>query len=186
MDSSSHRPSTNKGTDTVHGVLIDVAGVGVLITGEAGTGKSECALGLLARRHRLVADDVVEVRRRGEDLLGSAPARFAGVLEVRDLGIVDVRELFGPSSFVLRHKIDVCIHLNRNEEGDEGERFPGMTGELNILGINIRRFSISSCMSRDVCLLVETASKMVQNSSIDVTSDLVREHDRQVRAASAR
>ena len=97
---------------TVHGVLVDIYGEGVLITGESGIGKSEAALELIKRGHRLVTDDVVEIRRVSEEtLIGKAPAVTKHFIELRGIGIVDVKTLFGVSSVKEDQAIDLVIKL---------------------------------------------------------------------------
>ncbi|HWU38675.1 MAG TPA: hypothetical protein VN203_13590, partial [Candidatus Acidoferrum sp.] len=97
---------------TLHGVLIDVYGIGVLLLGESGTGKSECALDLVTRGHRLVADDVVEVLRESDGILiGRGPARIRHHMEVRGLGIINIRDLFGVAAIRYRKRIELVILL---------------------------------------------------------------------------
>ena len=118
--------------ETVHGVLLIVGGVGVLITGDAAAGKSECALDLMTRGHRLVADDIVLIDRTGDALNGKAPDNFAGLLEVRDIGIFDVRQAFGKDSYAAGTRIDLCVELKKNEPaesevtGSNAQRLFGM------------------------------------------------------------
>lgn len=97
---------------TCHGVLLDVFGVGLMITGESGVGKSECALELIKHGHQLVADDVVDISRVGRALFGESPEMVRDFMELRGVGIVDVKEIFGIGSIVRRMRIDLVIHLN--------------------------------------------------------------------------
>ena len=100
-------------TTAVHGVLVDIYGVGVLITGQSGVGKSETALALIKRGHQLVADDCVEIRQEDENLLvGSAPELLEQLLEIRGLGIINVMTLFGAGAVRTSKKITLSIHLN--------------------------------------------------------------------------
>ena len=96
---------------SIPGVLVDVSGVGVLLTGESGIGKSECALDLVSRGHRLVADDMVEIRRRGEDLVGQASSLIQNLIEVRGLGIINIVELFGVAATREHKRVELHIHL---------------------------------------------------------------------------
>jgi HPr kinase/phosphorylase len=100
--------------EVVHGVLMDILSLGVLITGDSGIGKSECALDLVVRGHRLVADDAVEVRRRGEtDLIGTCPDLTRHHMEVRGLGVINIRDLFGVASTRTSKRMELVVHLER-------------------------------------------------------------------------
>jgi HPr kinase/phosphorylase len=107
--------------EIIHGVLVSVFRRGVLITGESGVGKSKCALELIAGGHRLVADDVVELRTRDGRLFGAAPDRFLGLIGIREKGICDVRDLFGERFVQRGSEIDLWCHV---EKGDAGDRLP--------------------------------------------------------------
>lgn len=96
---------------TCHGVLLDVFGVGVLITGESGIGKSECALELIKRGHQLVADDVVDISRVGSKLVGESPEMVRDFMELRGIGIVDIKSIFGIGAVLRRKTINIVIHL---------------------------------------------------------------------------
>lgn len=96
---------------TCHGVLLDVFGVGLMITGESGVGKSECALELIKHGHQLVADDVVDISRVGRALFGESPEMVRDFMELRGVGIVDIKAIFGIGSIVRRSRIDLVIHL---------------------------------------------------------------------------
>jgi serine kinase of HPr protein (carbohydrate metabolism regulator) len=100
--------------EVVHGVLMDILSLGVLITGDSGIGKSECALDLVVRGHRLVADDAVEVRRRGEtDLIGTCPEITRHHMEVRGLGVINIRDLFGVASTRTSKRMELVVQLER-------------------------------------------------------------------------
>src|SRR5687767_1161304 len=117
--------------EVVHGVLMDILSLGVLITGDSGIGKSECALDLVVRGHRLVADDAVEVRRRGEtDLIGTCPELTRHHMEVRGLGVINIRDLFGVASTRTSKRMELVVHLERWDppsRSASGDRF-GETG----------------------------------------------------------
>lgn len=106
----------------VHGALVRIRGVGVLLLGPSGVGKSETALELVSRGHALVADDVVELERTGEALIGRAPAQIRHYLEIRGLGILYVPELYGPQAVVPECPIDLLCRLERDAPGREYER----------------------------------------------------------------
>ena len=108
---------------TLHGSLVDVYGVGLLFTGRSGIGKSECALDLVERGHRLVADDVVTIKRRHENvLIGSANKMLGHYMEIRGIGIIDVQSIFGIRAIRFQKRIEVEVHL---EEWDDGRTTSG-------------------------------------------------------------
>src|SRR5687767_2520321 len=118
---------TPTGAIQLHGVLVRVEGMGVLLLGESGTGKSECALELISAGHRLVADDVVEVSRRGDRIVGTSPPFTRHLLAIRRMGIINVRDLFGEGVIESESYIDLCVEIG--ERPDSGEHM--------ILGCNI-------------------------------------------------
>lgn len=144
---------------SMHGVLVDVGGVGILVTGASGIGKSECALELVRRGHRLVADDVVEIRRRGSDLVGQASALIRGLLEIRGLGILDVAELYGATATRDHKRIELHVEL----EEWRRERMYDRTGlderRTDILGVRLRALLMPVRSGRDVASLVEVAAR---------------------------
>src|SRR5213079_3598444 len=107
----------------VHGVLMDILGLGVLIIGESGIGKSECALDLIVRGHRLVADDAVDLRRRQETILiGTCPELTRHHMELRGLGLINVKDLFGIASTRTSKRVELVVHLERWDPAREYER----------------------------------------------------------------
>ena len=109
--------------EIIHGVLLDVLGLGVLLMGESGIGKSECALDLVCRGHRLVADDTVEVRRRAESIvIGSCPELTRHHMELRGLGLINVRDLFGVAATRTSKRVELVVQLERWEENREYDR----------------------------------------------------------------
>lgn len=161
--------------NAVHGTLVNVDGTGVFIVGPAGIGKSECALELVSKGHRLVADDVVEMSIMDGALHGSAPERFAGLLEIRDLGILDVRLLFGIDSFDTDHRVDLCIELSDRER--IRDRIENEVDRYEISGVEIPKFEISTGRDRNISLMVETAAKIVKNGDILAENELINAHD---------
>lgn len=143
----------------LHGVLVEVLGEGVLILGESGVGKSETALELVKRGHRLIADDLVEVRRVSDTtLLGKAPDNIRYMLEIRGLGILDVKELYGVSSVKIQENIDFVINMEFWAEGKVYKRI-GMGGESTaILGVKIPSVTIPVRPGRNLAIIVEFAS----------------------------
>ncbi len=144
---------------TRHGVLLDVDGVGVLITGRSGIGKSECALDLVSRGHRLVADDVVEIRRRGHDLVGQASEMIQNLIEVRGLGVLDVAELYGVAATRLHKRIELHVHLETWTEGSDYDRLGLTEHEEDILGLGVRSIVLPVQPGRNVAGIVEVAAR---------------------------
>jgi HPr kinase/phosphorylase len=144
-----------------HGVLLDLYGLGVLIEGASGIGKSECALDLVARGHRLVSDDVIEVRRLGTDrLLGSAPELLSEHLEIRGLGIINIRDLFGVSAISAAKTIDLSIKLARWDEAGDVDRLGIDAQAVDILGVDVPQVLIPVSPGRNLSTLVETAVRV--------------------------
>ena len=145
---------------SLHGVLVDVSGIGVLLLGESGTGKSECALDLVTRGHRLVADDVVEVWREGpQGIVGRGPARIRHHMEIRGLGIINVRDLFGIAAVRDRKRIELVIHLEAWRPDREYERIGLVERTHTLLGVQIPMLRIPVSMGRNVAILVEVAAR---------------------------
>lgn len=144
---------------TKHGVLIDVNGVGVLITGKSGIGKSECALDLVSRGYRLVADDIVEIRRRGEDLVGQASALIQSLIEVRGLGIINVAELFGVLATREHKRIELHVELEAWSPDVHYDRTGLDQRTEDILGVGVRSLLIPVQPGRNVANIVEVAAR---------------------------
>jgi len=146
--------------DTRHGVLLDILGLGVLITGESGIGKSECALDLIGRGHRLVADDMVEIRCRGEAILiGTCPELTRDHVEIRGLGLVNVTDLFGVSSTRSSKRVELVVHLERWESGREYDRLGLDETTIEILGIQVPLVTMPVAPGRNLAMLVEVAAR---------------------------
>lgn len=144
---------------TVHGVLVDVYGEGVLITGESGIGKSEAALELIKRGHRLVTDDVVEIRKvSDETLIGTAPAVTKHFIELRGIGIVDVKTLFGVSSVKETQSIDLVIKLEDWDRDKEYDRLGLMEEYIEYLGNKVVCHNIPIRPGRNLAIICESAA----------------------------
>lgn len=144
---------------SVHGVLVDIFGEGVLITGESGIGKSEAALELIKRGHRLVTDDVVEIRRMSEEtLIGTAPAITKHFIEVRGIGIVDVKTLFGVSSVKEHQEIDLVIKLEEWSKDKEYDRLGMEEQYIEYLGNKVVCYSIPIRPGRNLAVICESAA----------------------------
>jgi HPr kinase/phosphorylase len=143
-----------------HGVLIDIMGLGVLLTGESGIGKSECALDLVVRGHRLVADDTVEVRCREQSILiGTCPELTRHHVEIRGLGVVNVTDLFGVSATRSSKRIELVVHLERWESGRAYDRLGLDTQTTEILGVKIPLVTMPVAPGRNLAMLVEVAAR---------------------------
>ena len=144
---------------SIHGVLVDVYGEGLLITGESGIGKSEAALELIKRGHRLVTDDVVEIRKVSDDtLVGSAPEVTKHFIELRGIGIVDVKSLFGVSSVKDTSQIDLVIHLEDWEKEKEYDRLGLEEEYIEYLGNKVACHNIPIRPGRNLSVICESAA----------------------------
>ncbi len=144
---------------TVHGVLVEIYGEGVLLTGDSGIGKSETALELIKRGHRLIADDAVEIRKVGRDvLLGEAPEMIRYYMELRGIGVVNVRRIYGIGSVKPESGIDLVVHLEPWEEGKAYDRL-GLSSESEvILGVELPRVTIPVRPGRNLAVILELAA----------------------------
>lgn len=144
---------------SIHGVLVDVYGEGVLIMGESGIGKSEAALELIRRGHRLVSDDVVELRKVSEDtLMGTSPDVTRHFIELRGIGIVDVKSLFGVESVMLTQKVDMVIRLEDWNRETNYDRLGLDEDYIEFLGNRLVCYSIPIRPGRNLAVIVESAA----------------------------
>ena len=169
-------------TTTVHGVFMDVLGLGVLITGESGLGKSELALELITRGHGLVADDVVDFARIAPDTVeGKCPPLLQNLLEVRGLGLLDIKAIFGETSVRRRLRLRLMVQLVRRSAIDEYERLPLEALTEEVLGLPIRKVVIPVAAGRNLAVLVEAA---VRNTVLQLRGvDTVKEFTKRQQAA---
>lgn len=144
---------------TRHGVLVEVYGQGVLIMGDSGVGKSEAAVELIKRGHRLVADDAVEIKRvSSKSLVGFSPDIIRHFIEIRGIGIVDVKNIFGMGAVKDSEKIDLIIHLEAWEQGKQYDRLGLVDEYTNILGLDIPSLTIPVRPGRNLAVIFEVAA----------------------------
>ena len=142
---------------TLHATLVVVHGTGTLITGKSGVGKSECALDLIARGWQFVSDDVVEIKRVGAHLLGSAPETVRHMMEIRGVGIVNIADLFGRTSVMDNHLIDMVIDIEPWDEGLEYDRLGLDSKKIKILEVELPVVKIPVRPGRNITTLAEVA-----------------------------
>ena len=172
---------------TRHGVLVEVYGEGILIMGESGVGKSETAIELVKRGHRLVADDPVEIKRISDkQLVGSSPEIIRHFVEVRGIGIIDVKEIFGIGAVMDSGDIDMIIHLEPWKDGRVYDRL-GMVDEYtNIMGINVPSLTIPVKLGRNLAVIIEVAAmnnrqkKMGYNAAVELNNRLMHQMEEQL------
>ena len=170
-------------TTTLHGVFLDVLGVGVLITGDSSIGKSELALELISRGHGLVADDVVELHQIGPDALqGRCPVMLRDFLEVRGLGVLNIRTVFGETAVRPKMNLKLIVHLEQPREGKTSrmERLKTNAGMQSILGVEIPTVVLSVVAGRNLAVLVEAAVRnyILQQRGIDSTQQFIERHEK--------
>ena len=145
---------------SVHGVLVDIYGLGVLITGDSGVGKSETALELVQRGHRLIADDRVDVYAQDEErLVGEPPAILRNLMELRGVGIIDVMDLFGAGAVRSHATIAFNLHLAKWHDDQKVDRLGNGEEVITIQGVDLPRFVLPVQAGRNLAVLIETAAK---------------------------
>jgi HPr kinase/phosphorylase len=170
----------------VHGVLMDVYGLGVLILGESGIGKSECALDLIVRGHRIVSDDIVEVKRRGDILTGSSPEMTRYHMELRGIGIVNIKDLFGVAAVRYAKDVDLVVRLVAWEEGEAYERLGLTELSYELLGIQLPYVEMPVAPGRHLSVLVEVTARnqLLKLKGYFPARNLAQELDRRIEAGS--
>lgn len=143
----------------IHGVLMDIYGLGVLLLGESGIGKSECALDLIYRGHRLISDDVVEIRRRGELLIGTGPELTRYHMELRGLGIINVKDLFGVAAVRMNKFVEYVIRLDPWQAEKRYDRLGLDEQSHEILGIDLPHVEMPVGPGRNLSVLIEVAAR---------------------------
>ena len=173
--------------ETLHGVFMEVYSIGVLITGASGSGKSELALELITRGHRLVADDATEFTHIAPDVLdGSCPELLRDMLEVRGLGILDIREMFGDTSVTRNKYLRLIVHLERHDpqvDSKPMDRLYGDIGQRRILDIDIPQITLPVAPGRNLAVLVEAAvrSHILKSKGVDAAQTFIDRQAHQMR-----
>lgn len=174
---------------SLHGVLVDISGVGVLITGDSGVGKSETALELVRRGHRLVADDRVEVYARDEQtLIGTAPAILQHLMEIRGIGIIDVSTLYGTGAIMPVDNINLIVHLETWTPDTKFDRLGDRGDTQTIQGVIIPKVSVPVKTGRNLAIIIESAAMnyRAETMGYDATKTFDENLNRLIKQNSAR
>ena len=164
---------------TMHGVLVDVYGVGMLITGNSGVGKSEAALELVKRGHQLVADDVVDIRRVSENrLIGEAPELVRHFMEIRGVGIIDIKTMYGVGAVNRSKSIDMEVHLEMWQAGKEYDRLGLTDNYTEILGVRVPSLLLPIHPGRNLAVVLEVAARnfRLKQMGYNAAEELTRRH----------
>ncbi|MBA2548188.1 MAG: HPr kinase/phosphorylase [Burkholderiaceae bacterium] len=168
---------------TMHGVFMDVLGMGVLISGESSVGKSELGLELISRGHGLVADDVVDFSRVSPDTVeGRCPHLLANLLEVRGLGLLDIKAIFGETAVRRKMKLRLIVELRRYGGADTFERLPLEGQSEDVLGLPVRKVLIPVASGRNLAVLTEAAVRntILQLRGIDTMGDFLQRQQQEM------
>jgi HPr kinase/phosphorylase len=174
--------------EVIHGVLLDILGLGLLIVGESGIGKSECALDLVVRGHRLVADDTVEIRRRAASIImGSCPELTRHHMEVRGLGLINIRDLFGIASTRTSKRVELIVQLERWDPHREYDRLGLDDAYLELLGLRVPLIRMPVAPGRNLAILVEVAARnqLLRTRGINAARELAARLDDRLRDPGA-
>jgi HPr kinase/phosphorylase len=171
---------------TIHAVLMEIHGVGVLILGDSGIGKSECALDLISRGHALISDDSVLIKRIGNRLIGDSVELTRGHIEIRGLGIVNARDLFGSASVGGKLSIELSIELKAWDEVSDPDRLGLDIEGRDVFGVTVPSFVLPVSPARNLATLAETAVRifLAKRSGVDSVRELVRKHSATVMSRS--
>lgn len=169
---------------SLHSVLVDVFGLGVLLVGESGIGKSECALDLVDRGHGLVADDVTEVRRIGGALIGRSHELTRDHMELRGIGLINIRDLYGVSAIRLEKRLELVVQLERWERGREYDRLGLDLERYPILGVELPLIRMPVAPGRHLAILIEVAARnrLLKERGFDAARELTTRVDAEVAA----
>ena len=169
--------------EIIHGVLMDVLGLGVLLIGDSGIGKSECALDLVVRGHRLVADDTVQIRRRGDSaVLGACPEPTRYHMELRGLGIINIKDLFGVAATRASKTVELVVKLERWDEHREYDRLGLDENVYELFGVRVPLICMPVAPGRNLATLVEVAARnqLLRSRGLNAARDLVERLERQL------
>src|SRR5687767_5838652 len=168
----------------LHSVLMDVFGLGVLIVGESGIGKSECALDLIDRGHRLIADDVAEIKRIGDTLIGASPDLTRYHMELRGLGVLNIKDLYGVSSVRMSQRVELVVSLERWETGQDYDRLGLRNEHFTILDIELPLVRMPVAPGRNIAILVEVASRnrLLKDRGYDAARQFAERVDEMIEA----
>jgi HPr kinase/phosphorylase len=162
-------------TTTEHGVLMEVFGVGMLLTGKNGVGKSETAIELIKRGHRLVADDCVIIKEIANELYGTAPEDIRHFMELRGIGIINVRSMYGSGSVLHEKKVDIVVELEPRQDGKDYDRIGNKNEYSEYLGVKIPKLTIPVSPGRNLAIIIEVAARNFRLKSMgyDASEELV-------------
>ena len=160
---------------TEHGVLMEVFGVGILLTGKSGVGKSETAMELIKRGHRLIADDNVIIKEIANELYGTAPDIIRYFMELRGIGIINVKSMYGSGSVLDEKKIQLVIQLENWQQGKEYDRIGDDTVSASYFGIKVPKLTIPVSPGRNLAIIIEVAARNFRLKSMgyDASEELI-------------
>ncbi|HSL99578.1 MAG TPA: HPr(Ser) kinase/phosphatase [Candidatus Limnocylindria bacterium] len=173
-------------TVTVYGVLMEILGVGVALLGKSGVGKSECALDLILRGHRFVSDDVIHLEKRGpETILGAGDDMTRYYMEIRGLGIINIRDLFGPTAIVDQKKVEMVIQIEEWDAGKEYDRLGLEDRRTDLLEVSLPTFLIPVSPGRNLATIVEVAVRnyLLKKRGVFSAADLVERQGKLARGS---
>ncbi len=161
---------------TVHGVLMDVFGVGIMLTGASGVGKSETAMELIKRGHRLVVDDSVIIKRMENKLVGSSPDQIRYFMELRGIGIINVKNMYGSGSVLGEKEVELVMELEHWRRDKEYDRIGGEANTEEILGVNVPKLTIPVSPGRNLAILIEVAARdfRLKSMGCDAAQELIQ------------
>ena len=160
---------------TMHGVLMDISGVGILLTGHSGVGKSETAMELIKRGHRLVADDSVIIKKVADSLIGTSPEMIRYFMELRGIGIINIKNMYGSGSILNEKEIELVMELENWEEGKEYDRLGEGTLYEEILGVKVMKHVSPVKPGRNLSIIIEVAARNFRLKSMgyDAAQELI-------------